>query len=243
MREAAAPTSEWAELFNSLSKQDTSDTIDTRSEGAREAAPSVASVKPVVTIGREAVDPANPAGTLIFSDADDPFVASVASVTIKSEKGEDGTEALLFSAADISATLATEADDLDERAALIEFGANVPRRWAEGYAALCSMAPPSGFPPDRWQRIVDAAGSFLDGWAAKAIACGWTDLDIFGVDPDRPDARFDAMGLGLLLDRCEIVCIDEAGADLVFPPGGARQRYRRRPLPRHTISLWDLRAG
>src|SRR5437868_6876199 len=37
------------------------------------------------------------------------------------------------------------ADDLEERAALIEYGAGVPRPWAEGYAALCTMAPPSGF--------------------------------------------------------------------------------------------------
>src|SRR5436190_19495836 len=122
MREAAAPTSEWAELFNSLSKQDTSDTTDTRSEGTPEAGPSVASVKAVVTIGGVAVDPAKPAGTLIFSDADDSSVATVASVTIKSEKEEDRTEALRFSTADRSATLATEADDLDERAALIELG-------------------------------------------------------------------------------------------------------------------------
>src|SRR5438067_12810020 len=157
MREAAAPTSEWAELFNSLSQQDTSDTIDTRSEGVPEAAPSVATVKAVVTIGREAVDPAKPAGTLIFSDADDPSVASVARVTIKSEKEEDRTEALRFLTADISATLATEADDPNERAAIIECGAKVPRRWAEDYAALCSMAPPAGFSPERWQRVVDAA--------------------------------------------------------------------------------------
>ena len=240
MREAAAPTSEWAELFNSLSQQDTSDTIDTRSEGVPEAAPSVATVKAVVTIGREAVDPAKPAGTLIFSDADDPSVASVASVAIKSEKEEDRTAALLFSAPDISATLATEADDLDERAALIEFGANVPRRWAEGYAALCSMARPSGFSPERWQRIVDAAGSFLDRWAAAAITCGWSDLDVFGCDRDRPDARFDCMGLVMLLDRVEVVGIDPDGADLIATTGGAKLRFRRRPLPRHTISLWDL---
>ena len=241
MREAAAPTSEWAELFNSLSKQDTSDTTDTRSEGTPEAAPSVASVKAVVTIGREAVDPAKPAGTLIFSDADDPSVASVASVTIKSEKEEDRTEALRVSTADISATLATEADDLDERAALIEFGAGVPRRWAEGFAALSSMPSPSAFSSERWRRIVDAAGSFLDRWASEAITCGWSDLDVFGCDRDRPDARFDAMGLLLLLDRARIVSLDSAGADLVVQPGDARQRYRRRPLPPGTVSLWDLR--
>ena len=77
-------------------------------------------------------------------------------------------------------------DELDERAALIEFGANVPRRWAEGYAALCSMAPPSGFSPERWQRIVDAAGSFLDRWASEAITAGgrtWTCLAATATDP------------------------------------------------------------
>jgi len=70
-----------------------------------------------------------------------------------------------------------DTDELAERAALIEFGANVPRRWADGYAALCSMTPPSGFPPERWQRIVDAAGAFLDRRASEAIACSWSDLD------------------------------------------------------------------
>ncbi len=56
----------------------------------------------------------------------------------------------------------------DERAAIIELGAGVPRAWAEGYAALCAMPPPAGFLPARWQRIVDAAGVFVDRWAAKA---------------------------------------------------------------------------
>ena|SRR5438477_193030 len=135
----------------------------------------------------------------------------------------------------------TDHDELDERAALIEFGVNVPRRWAEGYAALCSMTPPAGFSLERWARIVDAAGIFLDRWASEAITCGWSDLDVFGCDRDRPDARFDAMGLVLLLDRARIVSLDSAGADLAVQPGDARQRYRRRPLPPGTVSLWDLR--
>jgi len=50
------------------------------------------------------------------------------------------------------------ADDLDERAAIIEEGAGVPKRWAEGFAAMSSMPAPAGFSPERWQRIVDAAG-------------------------------------------------------------------------------------
>jgi hypothetical protein len=129
-------------------------------------------------------------------------------------------------------------DGPDERAAIIAEGAGVPRSWAEGYAGLCVMPPPSGFSPERWQRIVDATGMFLDRWADTAIACAWTDLDVFGCNPVRPDARFDCMGLVLLLDHCEVVGVDEAGADLMNT--GVRQRFYRRPLPPGTVSLWDL---
>src|SRR5436190_20535195 len=66
------------------------------------------------------------------------------------------------------AASAVSAVDLAERAALIEYGANVPRSWAEGYAALSSMPVPTGFSPERWVRIVDAAGGFIDRYAGVA---------------------------------------------------------------------------
>ena len=52
-------------------------------------------------------------------------------------------------------------------------------------------------------------------------------------------ARFDCMGLVMLLDRCEIAAIDPDGADLVTV-AGAYQRFRRRRLPPGTVSLWEL---
>ena len=139
----------------------------------------------------------------------------------------------------VSGVSPVSADDIDERAAIVEYDRNIPRAWAEGFAALCAMPVPAGFTPERWQRIVDATGTFLDHWAITAAGCGWSDLDVFGVDADRPDARFDAMGLVLLLDRMEVVGIDPDGADLVTETG-TRQRYRRRPLPVNTVSLWAL---
>jgi hypothetical protein len=62
---------------------------------------------------------------------------------------------------------------------------------------------------------------------------------VFGCDAAAPDRRFDCMGLVLLLDRWEVSSVDEAGADLVTETGAAL-RYRRRPLPGHTVSLWQL---
>jgi hypothetical protein len=130
--------------------------------------------------------------------------------------------------------------NLEERAAIIECGAGVPRTWAEGYAALSMMPPPVGFTPERWRRIVDAAGIFIDRWAAKAAGCGWSATDVFGCHPSAPDARFDAMGLVLMLDRAEVVDVDPDGADLMARAGGVRTRYYRRPLPPETISLWEI---
>src|SRR4051812_35503850 len=129
--------------------------------------------------------------------------------------------------------------DPEERAAVIAEGAGVPRAWAEGYAALAAMPPSSGFWPERWQRIIDATGAFLDRWAGEMLRCGWSNLDVFGCDPGAPAARFDCMGLVLLLDRCEVEAIDRDGADLVMVTG-ERQRFRRRPLPPGTVSLWQL---
>ena len=80
---------------------------------------------------------------------------------------------------------------------------------------------------------------FLDRWGAEAICCGWDTLDVFGCHQEAPAARFDCMGLVMLLNRCEILAIDERGADLVTA-SGARQRFRRRPLPLGTVSLWEL---
>jgi hypothetical protein len=130
-------------------------------------------------------------------------------------------------------------DDREERAAIIEYDGGIPRRWAEGFTALCTMPPPAGFAPERWQRIIDATGAFLDRWAGAAIRCGWSALDVFGCNPDRPAARFNCMGVILLLNRCEVVAIDRDGADLVTVTG-ARQRFRRRELPPGTVSLWEL---
>jgi hypothetical protein len=124
----------------------------------------------------------------------------------------------------------------DERSAIAESDGNALRRWAETYAAICTMPAPDKFTPERWQRIIDAAGDFLDRWANQAAECGWSDLDVFGAHPTRPEARFDCKGLILSLDRCEIVGIDESGADLVTV-NGARQRFLRRPLPPGTVLL------
>jgi hypothetical protein len=119
--------------------------------------------------------------------------------------------------------------------------AGIPLAWVDGVALLCRMPPPRGFGSQRWYGVVDAAASFLERWASTAAANDWSSLDIFGVHAARPDVRFDAMGLVMLLDRAELVGIDRTGADL-GREGGSRLRFYRRPLPAQTIPLWELGA-
>ena len=80
---------------------------------------------------------------------------------------------------------------------------------------------------------------FSTAGQVKLFAAVGPTLTVFGCDPGRTAARFDAMGLVLLLDRCEVAAIDQDGADLVTVTG-ARQRFRRRPLPPGTVALWQL---
>lgn len=113
------------------------------------------------------------------------------------------------------------------------------REWVAGYAVMRSMPPPDGFYAERWDRLVRAAGKFLAHWRADAARLGWSTLEIFGAHEQAPAARFDCMGLALLLDRGEVVSIDRDGAD-IMTVSGSRQRFRRRPLPAGTVPLWEL---
>jgi hypothetical protein len=53
------------------------------------------------------------------------------------------------------------ADELEERAAIVEYDGGVPRAWAEGYARLHPDRPPKDLPPKRWLQFINDIGRFL----------------------------------------------------------------------------------
>lgn len=144
--------------------------------------------------------------------------------------GEGGRSA--FPAAPLSPP-----EDFEERAALAEFGAGVPREWAEGFARLQCAPPPAGYSVARWVQVVDDAGRFLDAWAAQAAALGWETAEVFGVLPDAPEVRHDGKGLVPLIGGHEVVAITTDSARLKV--GQRQQTYYRRPLP-HSVAVWGL---
>ena len=89
-----------------------------------------------------------------------------------------------------------------------------------------------------WRQLIDDAGHFLDRWGAEASRLGWKPLDMFGVHPLAPAARYDVMGLALLIRGGEVVGLDERSAT-IRAPGGSLLTYLRRPTT-GAVALWDL---
>jgi hypothetical protein len=133
----------------------------------------------------------------------------------------------------------TDNDRLAERAALVEFGADVPRAWADGFAQLDPDYPPGNVPLRRWRQFVDDVGLFLDRWAAYAVALGWTPFDLFGCDRDRPSTRIDHAGLLWLLNGNKLVALSENTATIEMTTG-ARQTWRRTANEPGRVLAWEL---
>ena len=118
--------------------------------------------------------------------------------------------------------------DCDERAAIMEHDAGMPREWADAFAPFAQSAPPGDFEPERWQETLDGMLRFCDEWAGRAAALGWQPSEIFSLDLAAPAARHDNRGLALsLAGGARVVGVDMAGADIEMPSGSHLRFYRK----------------
>jgi hypothetical protein len=74
--------------------------------------------------------------------------------------------------------------------------------------------------------MLSDAENFLSRWGSAARSLGWTALDLFGVHPIAPAARFDVMGLLLLTQGGAVVALTADGAT-VRRTTGAALSYQR----------------
>jgi len=128
--------------------------------------------------------------------------------------------------------------ELEERAAIVQYGAGAPREWAEGFARLDSSSPPKGFSPARWRQIIDDGGRFLDRWASQAEALGWDTAAVFGVDPAAPGWRLDLAGLVVLIDGADVTAITDRTAMLRLRTGSVQVYHRQEASG--AVPLWVL---
>jgi len=93
--------------------------------------------------------------------------------------------------------------------------------------------------PEQWHQFCDDAHRFIDqGWWHRAFALGWDRLELVGVNRIAPWARYDHMGLVLLIRGGQVIGMDERTAKIETPTG-AHQSYRRAPLNRGEVVLID----
>jgi len=143
----------------------------------------------------------------------------------------------------IALLAADPVSSLEERAAIVEYGAAVPRSWAEGFARLDPARPPADVPLRRWRQFIDDVGRFLDsGFVEKATAFGWEAFDIFGCDRDRPFARIDQQGLCWLIAGNRLVDLSENTA-IIQTWTGQQQTWRRKPNAAGKVLAWELADG
>lgn len=125
----------------------------------------------------------------------------------------------------------------------VSFG--LPDDLAASIRRLEKLQPPRGLDCQaNWRGVVaDAMTIARDGWAAKAIALGWTAGDLFGIGP-RDD--WDFQGLALWLSGRRILMLDaeqaivagnQADYRSAFIRGGMRHGTHPTVTP---VMLWEF---
>ena len=105
-----------------------------------------------------------------------------------------------------------------------------------GLKRLRAMPLPRIRRPELWGEIkADALRIATDGWAAQAMALGWSALDLFGVEPSSDPDEF---SLAVDLASRPILAVDERR--FYLRKGDVRSFFERRERPALTKYLWEL---
>jgi hypothetical protein len=105
-----------------------------------------------------------------------------------------------------------------------------PPEWYAILAELERQECPDWITIDRWHELLSDGDTFLSRWGPAAHSMGWTALDLFGVHPVAPAARFDVMGLLILTRGGPVVALMADGAS-IRRPSGALLNWRRCSSP------------
>jgi hypothetical protein len=123
---------------------------------------------------------------------------------------------------------------------VVEDGVDLGQGWAEILAEIDLARPPADVPVSRWRQLIDDIGRFVDrGFAKKAATLGWTALDLFGCDRDKPFARIDRQGLCWLIAGNRVTDLSESEA-VIETWTGARQTWHRKPSKPDRVLPWNL---
>lgn len=146
---------------------------------------------------------------------------------------------------DVTAVTAVTAEidrgAIEERAAILQYDANMPSDWCDGVARLLAMPKPRRLADQVWRQLLDNTIIFIDRWARAAHGLGWDAIDIWGCHRHRPIERVDGAGVLWLLRGNAIVAMSETAASIRTQTGVVQNYYRKRRRPDSVVPAWNLR--
>ncbi len=131
---------------------------------------------------------------------------------------------------------------LVRRVVLLAVPDGVPEEWVQGVADLMVMPPHPAWKDGDWHILQEDALRFLQKWPGQARRLGWEALDLFGVHPTAPTARFDCMGLVPLLKGRPMLALTDDSAAIKAASSGTLTFRRRAAPPVEWCLVWELAA-
>lgn len=115
----------------------------------------------------------------------------------------------------------------------------VPVCWRPALDALEAAPAPGGWRSEDWRELVEGSRAMLREHGAALEACGWSELELFGLDDASPWRRVDVGAARFLVGGWRVSSVTRGWIRL-RTPGGRELVYRRRPVRAGLVLSWKL---
>lgn len=115
---------------------------------------------------------------------------------------------------------------------------SLPSALLRGLKKLQSSGAPDISQPNLWPQVVsDAVRLLEEGWVERALALGWSLLDLWGASPEL-GGNVDHEGLAVWLAGRRILLLDQSSCTVRTGPN-RWSVFNRRPVP-GAVFLWEI---
>ena len=162
---------------------------------------------------------------------------------IENQKSEHSGEyfapnEVVFPVSPIRANSAISADSFAD-----PITSDLPEHVVTGLHLLRASAPLWDESLERWGEIVETARRLACQWYTQARRMGWRDLDLFGLHPAAPRARYEARGLFFTVVTADRITALTDRAAAIQKASGSIVRFYRPGHDNGAVLAWELCRG